>query len=197
MHVVLGTVVFGILVLFIAPAQAVPGFILRRPSSQVRRLRALLKAKALLHPCCSVNFCHLASALARCCGVHPPELARYSQAERLKVERLADEIGGMSRQHVVRASCRFFPSLGRSCMSHCAVCILTMSSGRSLCCAMGWVLRSSKSILGRTHFLHATTKRSGCGPSSPRQRQLHSPRSPQPPGNALLALIMLITRTFH
>ena len=116
MHIVLGTMALGILVLFIAPAQAVPAFILRRPSSQVRRLRALLKAKALLHPCCSeidpgVNFCHLASALARCCGVHAPELARYSQAERLKVEKLADEIGGMSRQHVVRASCRMCHTL--------------------------------------------------------------------------------------
>ena len=80
---------------------------------------------------------------------------------------------------------------GRVFISHCAVCILTTSSGRSLCCVMGWVPRSSKSILGQTHFLHATTKRSGCGPSSPRQRQLHSPHSPQPPGNALLALIII------
>lgn len=140
-HVLLGAVALGILAR-IVPGQAVPlDSLWQRASPEVRRLRALLKAKALLHPSGgAANFCHLASALARCCGVHAPELARYSNTEQLKVEKLATEIG-TARQHLVRFLLMVADLRGERgkgiCISYCA---LFACSRRALAgvCAVRW-----------------------------------------------------------
>ena len=96
------------LVVIAAPRMAYCWSLLRRPSKDVRRLRELVRKGSLMHPqtgqSSAANFCHLASALARCCGAHVPSV-QYSNAECAKVDAIVADIGGAARQHVVFVLC--------------------------------------------------------------------------------------------
>ena len=66
------------------------------------RLQSLFAEGRLLHPLQkgTESFADLAHALALCCGLAPARRVRHEQAE-----KLAAEIGGTGRRHIVMVLC--------------------------------------------------------------------------------------------